>query len=254
MKQIVVLVIAAFSFAAPAHAAFMLQSSPGTPLGNGLVSYTLSAVSTAGEVINGINKPTVVAGGTGAGVHQVWMPNLGQTPTQGDHNPLEFSPAWRPYDSFWFFDADNSLSVGGEFTETLIEDPAPITLPPSAAGPPRTGFGTMGFSGASASKGFRIASGRQGTNVAFAQLVLKRDEHVLVSVGVIDNANGARINNFPIGPLVPEPSAAALFAFSSLVLVVGGRCARRTGAANRPAVSASSEHDVVAVIVKLCRL
>jgi hypothetical protein len=222
MKRIVALVVAVFSFAAPAHAAFMLQSSPGTPLGNGLVSYTLSAVSTAGEVINGINNPSVVAGGTGVGVHQVWMPTLGQTPTQGDHNPLEFNPAWRPYDSCWFFDTANSLSVGGEFTETLVDDTAPITLPPSGAGPPRTGFGTMGFSGASASKGFKIASGLQGTNVAFGQFVLKQGEHVLVSVGVIDNSNGHRFNNFPIGPLliVPEPATIALVAVAMIAFMM----------------------------------
>jgi hypothetical protein len=193
----------------PMPGAIILQSSAPTVLDQGLVSFTLSAASTAGEIINGVTNPSVVAGGTGAGVHQVWMPLLGQTPTQGDHNPLAFNPAWKPYDSFWFFDSGNSLSVGGAFTETLVDDPAPITLPPSPAGPPRTGFGTMGFSGASASKGFTIASGRQGTNVPYGQFVLKQGEHALVSLTVLDNTGSViRINNFPIGLLPNTPPVA----------------------------------------------
>lgn len=196
MKQIIAFVVAVFSFAAPAHAAVMLQASA-TPLDHGLTSWTIRAVSTAGEIINGVHNPTVTSS-FGEGVHQVWMPLLGPTPTRGDHHPIAFNPAWRQYDSFWFFDSSNSLSVGGAFTETNNEMGGVTGLPPSAAGEARTGFGSMGFSGASASKGFTIASGLQGTNVPLAQLVMK-SVPFLISLGVLDNSGGnTRIDDFTI--------------------------------------------------------
>jgi hypothetical protein len=55
----------------------------------------------------------------------------------------------------------------------------------------------MGFSGPSASKGFTIASGLQGTNVRLGQFVLKQGESVNVSLGVLDTSGGStRIDNF----------------------------------------------------------
>jgi hypothetical protein len=213
MKRIITLAALAFCFAAPAHAAIRLEASL-TPLDHGLNSWTIRAVSTQGEIINGVHNPSLISF-FGEGVHQVWMPLLGQTPTQGDHHPIAFNPAWRQYDSFWFFAPNNSLSIGGEFTETNNETGGITGLPPSAAGEARTGFGTMGFSGASASKGFTIASGLQGTSVPLAQLVQKSSDFS-ISLGVLDNSGGnTRIDNFMItchcGPSIFDSNLGDIF-------------------------------------------
>jgi hypothetical protein len=196
-------VLTVLAAAASSQAAIMLQGTM-TPLDSGLESWRLNAMSTAGEVINGVNNPSVVAGNSGgtadAGLHQVWQPLLGATPTRGDQSALAFSDAWRPYDSYFFFDSTNSLSVGGQFTETNNETGGKPDLPAGPAGPARSGYGTMGFSGASASKGFTIASGLQGTNVPLGQFILKQGEQAMVSLGVLDNSGGnTRIENFMLG-------------------------------------------------------
>jgi PEP-CTERM motif len=197
-------VLTVLAAAASSQAATMLQATS-TPLDSGLTSWTLMGVSTAGEIINGVNNPTIVAAGGGAGLHQVWQPVLGATPTRGDQSAL-FADAWRPYDSFWHFDTTNSLSVGGAFTETNSETGGKPDLPPGAGGAARTGYGTMGFATGSASKAFTIASGRQGTNVPFGQFVLKNNEQAMVSLGIIDNAGGnTRIENFMLGGGVGMP-------------------------------------------------
>jgi hypothetical protein len=199
-------VLTVLAAAASSQAATMLQATS-APLDSGLVAWTLKGVSDAGEVINGVNNPTIVAQGTGAGLHQVWQPLLGATPTRGDQNALAFNDAWRPYDSYWYFDSTNSLSVGGAFTETNSETGGKTDLPAGPAGAARTGYGTMGFSGASASKGFTIASGRQGTTVDLGYFVLKQGEQAMVSLGIVDNGGGnTRIENFMLGgggPVAP---------------------------------------------------
>jgi hypothetical protein len=225
MKQNVILFFAAFSFAAPAEAAIMLQSSAPTVLDHGLVSYTLSAVSNADEVFTGMQRPSVVPVGSGLGLHQVWMPLLGATPTRGDQNPLEFHDAWRAYDSYWFFDSTNSLSIGGPFTETNSEVGGKPDLPDSLAGPARTGFGTMGYAGTAAAKYYLIASGRQGTNVALGQLVMKEGQAVLVSLGVGTNFEGPWIANFRVGE-IPEPATTTLLGAALIGLLHSRRFAR----------------------------
>jgi hypothetical protein len=203
--------------AASSQAAIMLEASS-APLDSGLVGWTLRGVSTAGEVINGVNNPTVVAAGTGAGLHQVWQPLLGATPTRGDQFALTFSDAWRAYDSFWLFDSTNSLSFGGAFTETNSETGGKPDLPDGPAGAARTGFGTMGFSGAEASKAFTIASGLQGTSVPLGYFVLKDDEAAMVSLGVLDNSGGnTRMEGFQLG--VPEPATMTMLGLAIVGLV-----------------------------------
>lgn len=192
-------VLTVLAAAASSQAAIMLSGTM-TPLDSGLESWTLSGRSTAGEIINGVNNPSVVAATGDAGLHQVWQPLLGATATRGDQSPLAFADAWRPYDSFWHFDSTNSLSVGGAFSETNSETGGKSDLPAGPAGAARTGYGTMAFAGTSASKGFTVASGRQGTDVPFGQFILKAGEAVMVSLGVLDNSGGnTRIENFMLG-------------------------------------------------------
>ncbi len=161
-------------------------ASPGGPL----VAYDLRAVSDSGQTINTVANPTVVPNGGSMGLHQAWAPfSVSGSPTRQDQlnsGPL-WNDAWLPYDSFWFFETANSLSVGGTFTETNSGAGGVAGLPNGVAGPPTTGFGNFGFTTANASKLFTVASGLPDSDVPFAQLVMKETDSVLVSMVVLDN-------------------------------------------------------------------
>ncbi len=220
LRNTLLAVLAVLVVAASSQAAIMLQQTAAPMAGDpDFVNVTLRAVSTAGEVINGVNNPTIVPKGAGRGVHQVWQPLLGATPTRGDQNPLAFNDAWRPYDSYWLFDTTNSLSVGGAFTETNGETGGKQGLPPGTAGPARTGWGNMGFVAPAASKGFTIASGLQGTSVVLGQFVTQINELATVSLGVLDNSGGNTPATIDIG-IIPEPATASLIGLA-MVGVLG---------------------------------
>jgi len=204
----------------------MLQQSAGTPLASGsLVSYTLSAVSTAGEIIDGVGKPIIVARNGGAGLHQVWTPvTNASTPTHQEQlsASLLWSDTWRPDDSYFFFDAMNSLSIGGQFTETIGANPG-VALPSAGFGAPHTGFGIYGYTGAMPAKAFTVASGRQGTSVDFAQLVLKQGESVLVGMEILTTEGlTPDFEGFCVGAcgglLTIDPALAIAGAFPALLI------------------------------------
>src|SRR4051794_15040641 len=80
--------------AATSHAAIILSGGDvGTDLGNGLKSFTISAVGTAGEVINTIQDPLIVGKNGGLGPHQVWVPvTNGHTATKSQQD--SGAPLW----------------------------------------------------------------------------------------------------------------------------------------------------------------
>jgi PEP-CTERM motif len=178
---------------------FLTTSSP-TALSGGLVSYTLSAFGTAGEFIHGVQNPSIIPNLLNSGLHQVWLPILGPTPTKAEHTAVLWNDAYTPYDSHFFFDATNSLSVGAAFTET-IDSPHPlIGLPDSPLGPPITGFGSMGTAGdAAGAQFFTFASGLPGTIVDLAQLVMKASEGVWVDLTVIGGFGSIQFSDFGVG-------------------------------------------------------
>jgi len=199
-------VLTVLAAAASSQAAILLEQSAATDLGQGLVSYVLSATSNAGETINGIENPNIIANG-GMGLHQLWLNNTGtfKSPTQGDQTIGLWNAAYTPVDSFFYFDAANSLSVGAAWDETNSGADGFTGLPAGALGAPHTGFGTLSTAGGSpGGKLFTVASGRPGNDVDFAQLVLKAAESVLVSFTVL-TAEGVNttFDDFCIGMCEP---------------------------------------------------
>ncbi|MEX2307245.1 MAG: PEP-CTERM sorting domain-containing protein [Pirellulales bacterium] len=195
-------VLTVLAAAASSQAAVMLQQSAGTSVGQGLTSYNLMASSDDGTVLNGVNNPVIVPNLGGMGLHQVWTPvTSSPTPTRQEQVAagILWSDTWLAFDSYFLFAATNSLGVGGAFTETngAVGGAA---LASAGFGAPSTGFGSYNFTTVSASKGYTLASGEQGTTIDLAQLVLKDNESVLVSLGVIDNQGGiSRIESLCIG-------------------------------------------------------
>jgi hypothetical protein len=211
------------AMAASTQAAMMLQASapvavPATATSSGLVQYTISAVSNAGEIINSIADPTlsIVALGSSMGVHQVFQAlTTGQTPTRQDQiagTPNLWDDGWRPYDTYFFFTAANSLKFGtGNITETRT--PPGATLPQGAAlGAANTGFGTISTVGGAGTYSFTVPSGIPGTNVPFLQVVQKATDANLLVATLINDAGGTSQQQLQIGPgtVIPEPTTVAL--------------------------------------------
>jgi hypothetical protein len=204
-------VLAVVLMATTSQAAIMLSATlsavqPTIPSGGGpLVAYDLKASSDDGTVLNGISNPST-ATNIGMGLHQVWTPIVdGPTPTRQEQLAagILWSDTWRPYDSHWFFDNNNSLSVGGAFTETNNHSMG-APLPSAGFGAPNTGFGQFGFTTVAAAKGYTLASGQQGTTISLGQLVMKTTDSVFVNLGVLDNRGGeTRIDNHCVGLCVP---------------------------------------------------
>lgn len=199
-------VIILLAIATSSQAAIFLQSSAGTDIGSGLTAYTLIATSDAGEIINGVGAVSITPNLDDAGLHQVWTPIVnGATPTRQEQlgwGPL-WSDTWLPFDSYFFFSSANSLSIGDAFTETNSGANG-IVLPSAGFGAPITGFGTYSGPGA---KAFTIASGLQGNNVSFAQLVMKASEAVLVDIEVFTSGGiTATFQDFFVGCMHCGPS------------------------------------------------
>lgn len=105
-----------------------------------LVSYVLHAHSdNPSQPIIGIDTPNLTAGS--AGLHQVWNPLIGETPTRGSQLAAGslWSDTWLPYDSYWFFDNSNSVAAGTAFTESNNLTGG-ANLPPFLPFPPLTDF------------------------------------------------------------------------------------------------------------------
>jgi hypothetical protein len=175
-----------------------------------------------GQTIVGIDSPSVTAGFGGALPHQVWLNNSGafKSTTAGDQTPGLWNPAYTPFDSFWLFDSTNSLSVGAAFDESNNGTNGATGLPAGPLGNPYTGFGAMGtVGGAPGAKAFTIASGRQGNDVDFAQIVLKDGTLVRISGTILTaEGNGQHFDGaFPVDD--PEPATSSL-----LVVALAASC------------------------------
>jgi hypothetical protein len=190
LRRGVLLFAILFGVSPSLSAAIFLKTSPPVSLTDGLVSYTLSAIGTADEYINVVSVPSIVPNGDSLGLHQVWPPTLGTpTPMRQEHGIALWINSWSSYDSHFFFNSSNSLSIGGSFTETNSRSGGAV-LPSLGAGPPITGFGSYGHTG-TAAKGFTRASRIPGLNVPFAQLVMRADDSVLVSLRILEGNIGA---------------------------------------------------------------
>ena len=189
--------------AATSHAAIILSAVKGVSPGVGFDEFTLHAHSTAGETINGVDTPTIAqgVGALGGLPSQVWLNNTGtfKSPTAGDQTPGLWNSAYTPFDSFWLFDATNSLSVGAGFDESNNGVGGVQGLPAGALGAPYTGFGAMGtVGGAAGAKSFTIASGKQGTDVDLGQFVLKTNTNALFSGTILTNqGTNLAVREFP---------------------------------------------------------
>jgi hypothetical protein len=169
-----------------------------------------------------VGNPSIVASAGGLGLAQVWAPiTNAPTPTQGDQTPPLWSDTWKGSDSFWYFNATNSLSIGSAFVETNSGTGGPA-LPSAGFGAPLTGFGTEGTQGGTdGAKSFTIASGLQGTDVDLGQFVVKTGQSVLASLQVLTaQSNNQTFTNFQIGGAsVPEPASLTLAGLAAIGFV-----------------------------------
>jgi hypothetical protein len=208
--------LAVLTTAATSQAAIILSSTNLTDLGQGLYSVHLHAHSdSATQTINGVDTPSIVPYlGAGNGPHQVWLNNTGTftSPTQADQTPGLWNAAYTPFDSFWYFDGTNSLSVGAAFTEQNNGAGGATGLPAGALGAPYTGFGNMGTAsgGAAGAKSFTIASGKQGADVDLGQFVFKTGQGGAFSGTILTNQGNNQTFSGALVGNVPEPASLGL--------------------------------------------
>jgi hypothetical protein len=185
-------VLTVLAAAASSQAAIMLQASDPTPLPNGnLVSRTITAVGTSGEMINTFTNPVITAMGGGKGIHNVAQAfTNGGTPSRGDQTPALYNPEWAPYDTYFYFDATNSLSLGPAFEETNDGTTSGMLSLPATPSAPRSGFGGL-TSQAASSKLFTTAD----DSLAFMQVVMAAGEQASLSIRIIGDG-GATVGDF----------------------------------------------------------
>jgi hypothetical protein len=214
VRKIALAVFAVLAIAAYSNAAIIVDGRNPVDVGQGYTAWTLHAHSDAGQTINGVDTPSISAGPGGGLPHQVWLNNTGafKSTTAGDQTPGLWNSAYTPFDSFWWFDSGNSLSVGAAFDESNNGTGGATGLPAGALGNPSTGFGAMGtVGGAPGAKAFTIASNKQGNDVDFAQIVLKNGTSVLFSGAILTNeGNGETKQGIEIGNVIPEPATLSL--------------------------------------------
>jgi len=208
-------VAAVLAVAANSQAGIILTQT-GVDVGQGFKAWTVKAVSddSVNQTINGIAAPSFAPGVGGGLPHQVWLNNTGTftSPTAGDQTPGLWNAAYTPYDSFWLFDATNSLSIGAAFNEANSFAGGATGLPAGALGTPATGFGAMGtVGGAAGSRAFTVASGKQGTAVDLAHFVIKDGQTALLSGTILTNqGNNVTISGFTVGSAAPIPEPTTL--------------------------------------------
>ena len=237
-----------------ASAAFILQKSAGTPLPQGnLVQYTISLVGTQGETFGGFGfrNPSINPVGAGLGIHNVAaaFTNHG-TPTKSEHTPGLWNSDWSPYDTYFLFDATNSVSLGPNFEETndgTTTGTLGLTLPPFAA-VPRSGFGIY----TAHPLGSKVLPPTlQSSNVPFMQVVLRSVDSARLRVNLqFSGAPPVEPWEIVIGPfVVPEPSTVALLAVAAIGVVAHHRRDRHCRSLFSP-----SSYGRVENSVKPCRL
>jgi hypothetical protein len=217
--------------AASSQAAIMItgNNSP-TPLAQGgLVSYTLTAVGTAGEMINTFSNPVINGVDGGLGIHNVAQAfTMGGTPTRAEHTPGLWNAEWAPYDTYFLFGgpSDLALDLGAPFSETNDGSTSGMLGLNPAPAAPRSGYGTLNSAPNSTKV---LVPARASSNVSFMQVVMRAQDAANLSIHVVGNygtaigdftgANAIRIADGapPMGPvaadtdlgdvaIVPEPA------------------------------------------------
>jgi hypothetical protein len=201
--------VAVLALAASTQAAIIVQQSAPTPLAQGgLVSYTLTAVGTAGEVINTFSNPTLAAG-SGLGVHQVWQFGGGATPTKSQQNLPFFNADWTAYDTaFLFADTDYALNLGTAFGETNNHaTTGNLGLTQAFATNADSGYGTF-TSAADSTK--VLLPAKSGASIPFMQVVMRASDTGILNVRIEGNGGTAlgNIQGYVIG--IPEPGSLSL--------------------------------------------
>jgi hypothetical protein len=206
-------VLTVLAAAASSQAAIMLQASDPTPLPNGnLVSRMITAVGSAGEMINTFSNPVITPAGGGKGIHNVAQAfTMAGTPSRGEQAPGLWNAEWAPYDSYFLFDATNSLSLGPNFEETNDGTTTGMLNLASTPAVPRSGFGGLTSQTAS-SKAFTTAA----NSVPFMQVVMAAGEMASLSLRVVGDG-GASVGDFtganafiigggggPVAPIVAD--------------------------------------------------
>jgi hypothetical protein len=190
---------------------------------DGLISVTVSAVGTAGEVINGfaginLSPPThnvtpfAVAGG---------MTHAGNWAAPGVFGSAE----WAKYDTHVLIDLSNTDHVVGALGDPLAEDsdnsdPAglgPLAMTGFEAFPATVGVGAFGLQ--DAGDQFVITPAISGSNVPFLQVVFPRGAEglpVLLDVTLFDDQGTAA--PFVDVEIIPEPSTFAVLGIALIGL------------------------------------
>jgi hypothetical protein len=195
------------ALAASGEAAIIVHMSAPVALPQGgLVRITLTAVGTAGEVINTFSNPLITPVG-GLGIHNVWgFPGTTPTPSAAEHAAFFFNADWADYDTYFKFGgADLVLNLGTPFDETNNGATAgTLGLSQAFSTPTNSGFGTY----TSASDSTRvIVPAKASSSVEFFQIVTRAQDVFRFQARI--EGSGA-VSNIDIVPAIPEPITAAL--------------------------------------------
>jgi hypothetical protein len=200
-------VFAVLLLAATSQAAIIVTQSAPTPLAQGgLVSYTLRAQGTAGEVINTFSNPLLNAV-AGLGVHQVWgFPGTSATPSKTEQAPPFFNADWSPYDTYFKFGAsDQVLNLGTPYGETNNgATTGNLGLTQAFSTPTNSGYGT--FTSAADSTRVILPS-LASSNVEFFQVVMRAQDTARFQAKI--EGSGA-LSNIDIIVGIPEPATFSL--------------------------------------------
>jgi hypothetical protein len=201
-------VLTVLAAAASSQAAIMLQASDPTPLAQGgLVSYTIRAMGTNGEMINTFTNPVITPVAGDKGVHNVAQAfTMAGTPTRAEHAPGLWNAEWAPYDTHFLFGATDSLSLGPNYEETNDGSTTGMLGLASTPAVPRSGFGNYN-SQATSSKAITTAA----NNVPFMQVIMEANDAAMLSLRVVGDGGGSigdftGANAFMIGGGAGDPA------------------------------------------------
>jgi hypothetical protein len=215
MLRNILALVAVLALAATTQAAIIVQQSAPTVVGNGLVSYTLTAVGTAGETVNTFTGPLISAGPGSSGVHNVWVPiTNAHTPTKQEieAGAALWNPAYTPYDTYFLFNTAETLSAGPAYDETNNLATTGLLGLPNPFGNPQSGFGQFQAAATSAKV---VLAPNADSSVPFMQVVMRAQDTGLLNVRIDGQAAAgggvfSDIQGYVIGAVIPEPGMLSL--------------------------------------------
>jgi hypothetical protein len=216
-------VLVVLSAAAASQAAIMISGNAtptNLPQGN-LVSYTLTAVGTAGEVLNTFSRPTLTPmRAADKGVHNVAnaVTNSG-TPSRDQQTPGLFDSSWATYDTYLLFGGPNDLALdlGTPLSETNDGSTAGMLGLNPVPAAPRSGYGNLS-SGTDSTK--VLVPGKAGPSVPFMQVVMRSGDFAHLDIEIVGNGGEVvqSFNDLVIG-VIPEPATMSLIGLALIGLV-----------------------------------